>query len=124
MCEKKIGVILVYQSSNNNQEKNYTGILSDSDIISSLCKYDDITKIKIYELMTKNLIVASENDSLQYALNVMIKNKISHLPIVSNKKLIAVISIKDLISELYNEDEIKIRYYGEYLSGTYQSDIF
>jgi CBS domain-containing protein len=61
---------------------------------------------------------------VDYAMNVMIRHKISHLPVIEDKRIAAVVSIGDLIKELYDEDEIKIRYYGDYIGGTYKNEVF
>lgn len=122
MCSRKIGVVLVYEDGKDM--KRYVGIVSDSDVISALCRHGGISGVKVSDVMTTRMIVATSEDPLDYAMNVMMRHKISHLPVIEGKRIAAVVSIRDLIKELYDEDEIKIRYYGDYIGGTYKSEGF
>ena len=48
------------------------------------------------DLMTRNPIVVSPEDSVERALELMIDNDIRHLPVVENGELVAVLSDRDL----------------------------
>jgi CBS domain-containing protein len=69
--------------------------------------------------MTKELIVASPDDDLDYVENIMIKNRIRHLPIISGQKLEGIISIGDLVYVLRGECKVENRYLKDYISGKY-----
>ncbi len=122
MDSKKIGVVLVCED--DVKSKKYIGIVSDSDVIAALCKLGDLDKVPVSKIMTDKMIVATVEDDVDYVMNVMMRHKVSHLPVIENKQIICVISMGDIIKALYNEDEIKIRYYGDYIGGTYHSDVF
>jgi CBS domain-containing protein len=69
--------------------------------------------------MTKDLIVASPDDDLDYVENIMTQNRIRHIPIVSSKKLVGIISIGDLVNLLRGVCKVENRYLKDYISGKY-----
>ncbi|HMP28210.1 MAG TPA: CBS domain-containing protein [Saprospiraceae bacterium] len=57
-----------------------------------------LNKIKISEVMTRNVISAYENTNLEKIEKVFIENQIHHLPIINEyHKLMGVISYSDLL---------------------------
>lgn len=75
------------------------GLITDGDIRRTLQNYDDIRKLSISDVMTKNPITISEDVFLANALDLMEnKGEISVLPVCdSNNKCIGVIRIHDII---------------------------
>ncbi|OEH86965.1 acetoin utilization protein AcuB [Desulfuribacillus stibiiarsenatis] len=63
----------------------------------------------IEEIMKKNVVTASPEDSLATALRISKENRIRHLPVVENQVLVGMISDRDLRdvcpSRLVNEDQ-------------------
>jgi signal-transduction protein with cAMP-binding, CBS, and nucleotidyltransferase domain len=114
--------LLVTETKNNHIE--YIGILCDSDILSAICETDDISSVKVSDIMTEKMIVATVNDNVNYVMQIMIRHNIRHIPVLEQNKIAAVISMVDIIKALYTEDETKIRYYGEYIGGTHGGTIF
>ena len=87
--------------------------------MATLNHLEDIKTMKIDKIMSKNLIVASKNDSLDYVRAVMTKNRVRHLPIIDDKKLIGLISIGDVVNAQVNEKDVELRYYQEYIADKY-----
>jgi CBS domain-containing protein len=77
------------------------GIISHQDIV-----YNFGENKKVHEVMTKNVITISPNDSVDDAVEILVKKRVSLLPVVdSNKKLIGMIHAKDILaSGLEGED--------------------
>lgn len=68
------------------------GIITKKDLA-----YDYNPQVKIKEVMTKNVITASEGISMEEAQNILKKHKIEKLPIVDkNNNLIGLITLKDI----------------------------
>jgi CBS domain-containing protein len=115
LVEKNIGSLLVL-----DEEDNITGIITERDILKQCnISLDKFPETKVKEVMTKDLIVASPDDDLDYVENIMTQNRIRHIPIVSNKKLVGIISIGDLINLLRGECKVENRYLKDYISGKY-----
>lgn len=53
--------------------------------------------MKVRQIMTKNPVTTSPDDTLENVLNILTKNKISGCPVVYKKKLLGVIAESDII---------------------------
>jgi CBS domain-containing protein len=58
----------------------------------------------ITHIMSKNIITLNITDSLAVAENVMTENNIRHIPVVSGKKLVGMLSLTDLRRVSYVEN--------------------
>ena len=111
----RIGSLIVV-----DKEENILGIICARDVLmATLNHLEDIKTMKIDKIMTTSLIVAKENDDLDYVRAVMTKNRVRHLPIMDNKKMIGLISMGDVVSAQVNEKDVELRYYKEYISDKY-----
>jgi len=72
------------------------------------CFEAEFYNIEVTELMTEEIVCCKYDDDVDYALKVMGRHKIRHIPVVKGKDIVGVISIGDIIQELYEEDEIVI----------------
>lgn len=61
--------------------------------------------MNIKEIMSKNIITCSKDDSLLKASNLMKKNDIGFLPISDNKKIIGVITDRDIVIKALSNKE-------------------
>jgi CBS domain-containing protein len=115
LVEKNIGSLLVL-----DEKGGIAGIITERDILKQCDKcLDKFSEMQVGEVMTKKLIVASPDDNLDYVENIMIKNRLRHLPIISGQKLEGIISIGDLIYVLRGECKVENRYLKDYISGKY-----
>lgn len=60
-------------------------------------------------IMTKSLITANQTDSLRRVNTIMKENKIRHLPVVSEKKLVGIVSKSDIMrlsfGDMFEQDD-------------------
>lgn len=54
-------------------------------------------RVPISEIMTKNLVTANVSDSLTHINTLLKENNIGHLPIVSGRTLVGIISKTDML---------------------------
>lgn len=115
LVEKNIGSLLVL-----DEKGSIAGIITERDVLKQ-CNQSlgSFKEKKIKDVMTKNLIVASPDDDLDYVENIMTQNRVRHLPIILNKKLEGIISIGDLVNVLRGECKVQNRYLKAYISGEY-----
>ena len=94
MAEYKIGALLVMQ---NNK---LLGIISERDYAREIVlKGKSSKECMIDEVMTKDVITIDANDTYDKGLEIMTENRIRHLPVVENKKVIGMLSLGDLAKE-------------------------
>ena len=75
-------------------------------------------KVLVDEVMTRNLIVASPNDSYAEAMAKMQKAGIRHLIIVDGDQLVGMVSLRDLLQVDINEKSAEIESLHEYIHYT------
>ena len=94
MAKYDIGSLVVINGSGK-----LVGIITDSDIIKkAVADGDDTSKVKVSEIMTKDVIVADPKATLEEAADVMIKYKIKHLPVIDKGEVVGMVTGTDLIT--------------------------
>ncbi len=74
------------------EDSKLVGILTNRDI-----RFYRGEKIKVKELMTKDVITADESTTLDEAIKIMHQHRIEKLPIVRDGKLVGLITAKDIL---------------------------
>lgn len=110
LAKKRIGLVVV--TDNLDQIK---GVLSERDIVRALGKYGPkILKWPAKRLMSKDLITCQMEATISEVMHKMTENRIRHLPILNDEKLIGIISIGDVLKnrlqELENEGAMLRQY--------------
>ena len=80
-----------------DDEEKLIGIVSERDILTRV--NEDIThlaEMTVENIMTKKLIKGSPEDNLTKIAGIMEDNKIRHLPIVKEEKVIGLISLWEI----------------------------
>ena len=97
------------------------GIISERDLVRKFLTWADSSakKIKVKDIMSTELIIGNPDDDLNYAITVMKEKRIRHLPIVDNRKVIGVISMRDLLGVQLEETNTHARFLSDYISGGY-----
>ena len=97
------------------------GIVSDRDFFRAVHKDNHgFTKLKVADLMTTKVMIGVPDDDIQYIGGVMTQNRIRHIPIVEENKLVGLISVGDVVKTHLEEVEVENRYLKTYISGSYQ----
>lgn len=113
--EHKIGAMVVVDDDGKIQ-----GIITERDVLRLAESHGgDFNKIKIREKMTEDLIIGVPDDDLNYVMNIMTENHIRHLPIVSEERLVGMISIGDILKARLDQCEFDARHLQEYITGKY-----
>ena len=88
----------------NNGE--LVGMVSESDIIKAVGKYGkEASDVVIHEIMTESLIVSPPLTEAQEALRIMSKNRIRHLPVVTEHgHMLGVVGVVELVSSVMGEE--------------------
>lgn len=103
-----------------NNKGELVGIITERDIVRNcLARGDAPAKIKIKDIMSKQVVIGKPEDDLSYAINVMKEKRIRHIPIVDNKIVIGMISMRDLLGIQLEECNIQVHYLSDYISGGY-----
>ncbi|MFQ5711553.1 MAG: CBS domain-containing protein [Candidatus Geothermarchaeales archaeon] len=93
MKRYKVGSVIIV-----NAEETPIGILTKTDVIDRLlAKEKDSRKVKAEEIMSSPLITVEPQTKIQDAVKIMRMRKVSRLGVVYKKKLVGILSVRDVI---------------------------
>jgi CBS domain-containing protein len=116
--DNHIGALLV------KDKDSFLGIITEKDIIR-ICSYEsEFYKITVSEVMTVDVIYADINTHIRDAMRIMGKNSIRHLPVKDGDEIVGVVSIGDILEELYEEDEVALRDVGDLGGAMNRNNVF
>lgn len=116
LVENEIGALVVVDGDGKP-----VGMFTERDVLKCWTRKGDrhFKDIKISEVMTTNLIIVEADDDLCYVTTIMIKNRIRHLPILEKNKLIAMLSIRDVVKAQVTDLRAENHYLKDYISDKY-----
>lgn len=112
MNERHIGALMVM----NGDE--IAGIFTERDVLNRVvAKKKDPAATRIREVMTKKIACCERDTTLESCRTVMTKNKIRHLPVIEDGKIVGMISSGDILAREIKDQAETIRYLHEYMQG-------
>ncbi|HXG37776.1 MAG TPA: CBS domain-containing protein [Bacteroidota bacterium] len=110
MAEKNVGAIPV------TEENRLVGIFSERDVITRVVsKGLDPSRVKVGDVMTTKIVVATVDESYESCLKKMQQAHCRHLPVVSGERLVGIVSLRDLLMLDLNEKERNLEYLQSYI---------
>ena len=101
MSENNIGAIIVVD--NNNFP---IGIFSERDYARKIILKGKSSKDTLLgEVMTKELITVTKDYKIDQCMKIMNEKGIRHLPVLENKKIVEIISIRDVLKIMMKEQK-------------------
>lgn len=114
MLEKAISCLPVME------DKTLIGIISDKDIFRRVHETDGkYHRVTVGECMTTDLIIGLPTDKVSYIASVMTENRIRHIPICEEGKMIGLISVGDIVKCQIEDIKVENRYLKQYITGNY-----
>ncbi len=91
MIKNRVGSIVL------KEEDNLKGIITEKDIVWAVSKNSNLKKIKASDVATKKILTIKPETPLKEAIGKMNKNKLRRMPVISNKKVIGYVTLKDIV---------------------------
>jgi len=115
LVEHEVGALVVVDAGKP------VGMFTERDVLKCWTRKGDrhFKDIKVLEVMSGNMIVAEADDDLCYVTNIMIKNRIRHLPVVDQHKIVAMLSIRDVVKAQVTDLRAENHYLKDYISDKY-----
>jgi len=94
------------------------GIFSERDYTRKIVlkgRSSDTTKVE--EIMTANVIVVSPRTKARECMQLMTDKNIRHLPVVDEGRVVGMVSIRDIVSDIIADQDFTIEQLEHYISG-------
>lgn len=112
LVKHKIGGLVVTEAD------SIVGIITERDILrEGAARCESLKETPVADIMTKDVIIGVPDDDLDYVMGIMTKNRIRHLPVLENEKLVGIISIGDVVNSHLRETEFENRLLKDYIHG-------
>ena len=100
---ERIGAVII-----SPEGKSVIGILSERDILHALAEHGTaLLALKAEDLMTREVVTCSREDTLQSVMVKMTQRRIRHLPVVEQGQLAGIVSIGDAVKSRLEEVELE-----------------
>jgi CBS domain-containing protein len=112
MADKNIGSLLVMSGG------MLVGVFSERDYTRKIALQGKTSKeTQVWEIMPKEIIFTRPDDSVEYCMKLMTEQRVRHLPVVENGKVLGVISIGDLVNWIISAQDATISQMEQYIAG-------
>ena len=91
MCDRRVGSVLVMEG------ERMLGIVTERDVLVAFA--GGRFEASVDEVMTRDPETAEPDESLDQARLVMLHGGFRHLPVVENRRVVGVLSIRDLLAD-------------------------
>ena len=112
LAAKRIGAIVVVGARGD-----VAGIISERDIIRALSEAgtECLTR-PVSETMTRQVVACQETDTLDELMAMMTAKRFRHLPVVTDKALVGIISIGDVVKHHVAEVKMEATAMRDYIT--------
>lgn len=113
MKEKNVGALVVV-----DERDQMIGIFSERDAVrKGVLEGKDSRETLVRELMTSPVIAVSPANKLSECMVIMSEKHIRHLPVQEEGKLVGVVTIRDVVNNIINNQRNKIDELETYIRG-------
>lgn len=99
------------------------GIFSEGDVYKSVLKIKSaaFSEISIEDAMTHNLLYAEPQDPITTVLDKMMAADIGHLPVIEDKKIVGMLTIRDLMEHQIDSLTDEIHQLEDYIADLHEA---
>ena len=112
MAEKNIGALLVME------DVTIVGVVTERDYARKIVLLGRSSKeTPVRDVMTFPVLVVRPDQTNEECMALMTDNRVRHLPVMDQGKLIGLISIGDLVKDIISEQKFIIEQLEHYITG-------
>ena len=112
MAEKEVGALLVLDGG------AIAGIFTERDYARKLALRGRTSMdTPVRDVMTASVLCVRPTQTSEQCMQLMSNNRLRHLPVVDNGKLVGMISIGDLVKDIISEQQFIIEQLEHYITG-------
>ncbi|MEW6403794.1 MAG: CBS domain-containing protein [Chloroflexota bacterium] len=112
MAHHNTGALMV------GKEGNVEGILTERDIVRKVDLAGKSSKeTQVSEIMTGKVMYVEASQPLEDCMALMIDKGIRHLPVFDGSEIMGLISIRDVVKEVVDDQQVIIKQLEHYITG-------
>ena len=100
----------------SKEQNNVIGVISERDIARYIFKDEFKSDLSVTTIMSKDIISCNLNTSVTELMEIITNNKIRHIPIMEEKKLLGMISIGDVVNYIIDQYKEENQYLRDYIN--------
>ena len=113
-----VGSLVVCEATSKGMDTQLIGIVTERDILRTLAGHKgSLAKLQVADVMSTELITALPQDRIAHAMGLMTKNRVRHLPIVEEGRVLGIISIGDVVKAHHDQMTAENYYMKSYIQG-------
>ncbi|MBS0570062.1 MAG: CBS domain-containing protein [Proteobacteria bacterium] len=112
MADKRIGALLVMRGT------QLLGIVSERDYARKvILQGRSSAATPVREIMSASVLTVAPGDSVGQCMKLMTGQRVRHLPVVDNGRVVGVVSIGDLVKAVIEDQAQELEHMQRYISG-------
>ena len=112
MADKNIGALPVISKG------ALVGIFTERDYTRKIALQGKSSKdTRVWEIISNQIVCVTPDESVEECMRLMTENRVRHLPVVENEKLLGIISIGDLVNWIISSQNSAIEQMEQYIAG-------
>lgn len=104
MSANRVGALLVVEDGGR-----VAGVFSERDIVRGMAaNTGGVHSMQVRDLMSRNVLTCSPEDSLEHIMGMMTNHRVRHLPVMEQGKLVGIITIGDVVKNRLDEANMEV----------------
>ncbi len=113
MADESIGSLVVL-----DENDGLVGIVTERDYARKvIVKGRSSRDTRVAEIMTADVLTTGCDNTVNSCMTIMTEKKLRHLPVVEDGRVIAMVSIGDLVQAIIADQQEEIEHLEHYISG-------
>ena len=118
LVDHNVGSLVVCERDVEHGER-IVGMITERDILHACSSRGqvELAATRVAEVMSTNLTTAAPGDAVEKVMGLMTSRRIRHLPVLSQGRLVGLISIGDVVKSQHDRLALENKFMKDYIQG-------